>query len=693
MNAERPEAKSPGTIIPFVCILLVAADLLYFADFLLGSRLDSWMGLGLSGWIATLPGYGLYVLLLLVIAAPLTALAHRILPGGLSRILTATCCTVIAMVILTLLARRLGFIRLEPHIYRYGFSAAGALFAIGALGSINRSIIWVALSALIAIDAGLILLQVFALTLFTFDTGYATAHLYVAGWAGAVTLLGAVFYAFGSPSGVQKTLGLFGIAVIAFAAPGIVMATAAKGESSDRADAKNVILITADTMRADYGSLYGGSVPTPNLDRLAAKGTWLNQYYAIAPWTVPSFSGLFSSKYAPSVTLNKTYNERMEELSYYRDMESYWQGDAKRSLVNDLSNSGYTTYAFVGNFALYGHDWLLNDFDKSTVMPFLASVWQGPLTSLPLLSAALRQVNPDAYEVRPFDYTRAVTDYTHAFLRFRTEGNFFLWAHYFDPHTPYDPPERFREDGERPFDHFPIRATLEMLGERDYVQSLYEGEIRYVDESIGNALYTLDQQGLTDDTYIIFSSDHGEEFWDHGGFGHGHTLFNEQLRVPFMITGPDIAQGVVQHPVSGVDVIPTIAELIGEEPYSEWRGESIAGLLKGEKPTGPARPVFAQATGLLPPSPEPLQTVVRWPLKLIRGMETNTYRLYNIQNDPRETRNLAEQRPKQKEELAQLLAEWSLTFPMTFTELKDQGEELTVDQETLENLESIGYID
>lgn len=694
MNSENTETpRMSGVIQFFFCLNFIAAVFLCSADTLLGTRIDSWMGFDAVTWGSILPGFAVYFAGIAMGSGVLSLLLSLVAPKGWSRRLIVIVSTVAIMGALTFLGGKLAFIRLAPFIATYGYFATGTLALVGLLGLRKNSMPWISLITLIAVAAGMALVHVHAITLFTFDHSPTLSHTYGVVWFGGVTVIGGLFLTIGLDTMPRRRMGSLGIALVACIAPIAAYLTAPTGEISDSPDAKNVFLITADTLRADYTSSYGGQVPTPNIDRLAESGTRLDQYYTVAPWTVPSFAGLFSSKYPPSITLHKTYDERMEELSYYRDMQDYWEGAEGRSLVQDISESGYTSYAFIGNFALYGHGWLLGDFDRQIILPLLANSWHGPFNKLPLLSAALRKAKPEAYSMRPFDYTRAITNYAEAFLRFRTEGNFFLWAHYFDPHTPYDPPKRYRSVEDEPFDFFPIRATEEMIREHDYVQSLYEGEVRYVDESIGRLLDTVEDRDLNDSTYIFFSSDHGEEFWDHGGFGHGHTVFNEQLRVPFIVSGPDIANTTIDYPISGIDIIPTMAELLGQPPYDEWRGTSIAPFLKGEKMSRQDRPVFAQATGLLPPSPEPLQTVVQWPFKLIRGMESNTYRLFNIENDPGETKDVIQQSPRQAETLATLLAEWATTFPVTFAELKNEGTDLTVDQETLENLGAIGYLE
>ncbi|HIA47513.1 MAG TPA: hypothetical protein EYN96_05965 [Candidatus Hydrogenedentes bacterium] len=680
-------------LVYFFCLQLIAAALLYYCDILVGVRLNFWMGWGAADWVATLPGFMIYAATTTVLAGLTTLVTSRFILRKSDVRIIAYIATLISVILLTFLLQRFSQPKAEQYILPYAFIAPGTVAIVGLLGCINRSIAWTVFCGVFGIGGGLCLLQVFALTLFTFDNGHDAANAYATAWAGIITVAAGILHAARNRSLVRKTILTAAAVITSFALPIIVFALSPTGKPTDQPDRKNVLLITADTMRADYTSAYGGAVPTPNLDRLAAIGMRLDQYYSLAPWTVPSFSGLFSSKYPPSVTLNKTYNERMEELSYYRNIPEYWEGKEGRSLVQNLSESSYTTNAFVGNFAMFGHAWLLGDFDRHMLMPMLLNRTIGPLDDLPLMSAIIMKLKPEAYQDRPFDYTRAVTEHAQAFLRFRTNGNFFLWVHFFDPHTPYDPPLRFRRITDGPYDFFPIGATMEMLQQHDYMQSLYEGEIRYVDESVGKILYTLKQVDHDDDTIVVFSSDHGEEFWDHNGFGHGHTMFNEQLRVPFIIAGSGILPGTIRTPISAIDVIPTLAELTGEEFYSEWRGTSFLPILRGDSEKTHKRPVFSQATGLLPPSPEPLQSVIVWPYKLIRGMETDNIQLYNLSIDPGETNNLASSHTEQKNELSEVLRIWSTTFPVTFTELSNNSGDIEADEETLEYLRSIGYLE
>jgi arylsulfatase A-like enzyme len=692
MNDETAHAKKKDALTHFFALQLFAALLFYFCDVLLSSR-NFWMGWSPSEWAATAPGVLVYGIYLIFVSGFITALVRRFVFRKMDVRLISSMTTPIAVGILTLVLHQFALPRVEPFVLDYGMCAAGGVAAVGLLGAVKRSISWTVLGGVVGIVSGLSLLQVFATTLVTMEYGVGSAAVYSAGWAGTITLFGAIVYITGNRNAAKKTISTIGIAAVSFALPMSLWIMAPVGDSAEDTDQKNVVIITADTMRADYLSMYGGPVPTPNLDRIATKGMRFDQHYSLAPWTVPSIPGMFSSKYPPSVTLDIPMKDRTVELSYYRDIDQYWEGEEGGSFVQHLSDSGYSTGAVVGNFALYGYDWLLGDFNSHLLLPFVVHTQRGPLDGLPLLSGVLMKAVPDAYEDRPPDFTKTVTEYALAFLKYRTKRNFLLWVHYLDPHAPYDPPKRFRRISEEPYDFFPHGATAEMRQEHEYIKSLYEGEIRYVDESIGKILDAIAKEGHDDDTFVLFSSDHGEEFWDHNGFGHGLSLYNEQLRVPLVMAGPGIEVGTVQTPVSAIDIIPTLADLLGEDRYGEWRGSGFASVLQGGPEEKLHQPVFSQATGLLPPPPEPLQSVVVWPYKLIRGMETGASWLYNLETDSGETTNLAEGNADLNNALARSLATWSTTFPVTFEELKNENFEINVHEDTIENLKALGYLD
>ena len=274
-----------------------------------------------------------------------------------------------------------------------------------------------------------------------------------------------------------------------------------------------------------------------------------------------------------------------------------------------------------------------------------------------------------------------------------------------DPHSPYDPPARYREatgpwplwapsdpDWGTPQIEKDGRSLDVAPDEKRYAKSLYEGEIRYVDEQIGRLTEELARLGRLDDTFVCVTADHGEEFWDHGWVMHGQSLYEDQVRVPLIIAGPGLENGVIEEPISAVDLMPTLTELVGLLPSEEWRGMSWAAALKEGNSPDAVRPVFAQATYI--EAVEPLQMVVSEDRKLIRGSGSGRLELYNVTNDPSESRNIFEQENEQHAELAGMLDQWLDSFESTFADSPSSGEAADEEEvhETIENLRALGYI-
>ena len=152
-----------------------------------------------------------------------------------------------------------------------------------------------------------------------------------------------------------------------------------------------------------------------------------------------------------------------------------------------------------------------------------------------------------------------VTDHALDWLKQNSQRKFFLWAHYYDPHAPYDPPEPYR---------------------RLYAKNLYDGEIAYMDEQIGRLLGGLDKMGLTSRTLVIVVGDHGESLGEHGEATHGIFLYDATLHVPLIIAGPDVPSGkVIDDQVRSIDLHPTVMAFLHLPPSSEAQGVSLWPLI------------------------------------------------------------------------------------------------------------------
>lgn len=467
-------------------------------------------------------------------------------------------------------------------------------------------------------------------------------------------------------------------------------------------DQHNVLLITVDTLRADYCSTYGGPVPTPNLNALASRGALFERHYSLAPWTIPSINGLMSSKFPPGLSPGASYEERVREGHSYQYLAGYWLDPGGGSFPQRLGNLGYETATVFANPSIQYQRWLTQGFRSQHSVDYVGQREPTRFVQTPMLRTALARFRPEFGEHREIDSSAAVTEYGLSFLQQHRDGPFFLWLHFMDPHTPYDPPLRYRTR-ETPWPSFPVdpQAFTEdqerEMSDDDWsaAKSLYEAEIQYVDDCLGRILSRLRKLGLEQNTIVCFSSDHGEEFLDHGRWRHGHDLFDELVRVPLIFSGPRIVQDRIKEPVSSVDVIPTIAGLLDMDASAEWRGTSLAPTLFGGGTGGANRPVFSQGTHYFRYSPEPMQMVVDGNLKLIVGLESGTRRLFDLATDPGERTNLANRLPEETTRLQKLLTAWSDSFPSEFSKTGDGSTvspSVTPEPEFEETLKALGYL-
>jgi arylsulfatase A-like enzyme len=243
------------------------------------------------------------------------------------------------------------------------------------------------------------------------------------------------------------------------------------------------------------------------------------------------------------------------------------------------------------------------------------------------------------------------------------DGPFFMFIHYFDPHLPYAPPPGYDDlfnkgyEGriQNPFDLEGFSKARERLFEemKDLTQDdwaeildLYDGEIVFADEAFGGLIRGLKERGLTDDTVVILLSDHGEEFFEHGGFEHGHSLYDELIRVPLIVSLPGVArEGTrVKNQVRLLDVTPTVFDLLGLDAPAHFEGVSLVPYLAGETS------VEARAGSLLPPHiayAEAIRlgaekkSVTARPRKVVYDLLSAEREFYDLDRDPGETDNMA----------------------------------------------------
>ncbi|MHA7836552.1 MAG: sulfatase, partial [bacterium] len=328
------------------------------------------------------------------------------------------------------------------------------------------------------------------------------------------------------------------------------------------ADAPNVLLVMVDTLRADHLSCYGGPVETPNLCRLAEEGT-IYQGFSHASWTKPATASLLTS------TLPSTHTAIAKPSTLSEDL----------TLISEaMQDGGYTTGGIVSNVNLAESFGFAQGYDDYFYLGPDYLAYAKESSSKLIVYQLLRQVwlglkpkfTPGVFFNDFYQDSQVVNEVAFEWLEARQDDRFFLFLHYMDPHDPYF---------EHPYNGEGV-ARVSMPDPEpeiaDELARLYRGEIEYLDVQFGALLDRLDALGLYDDTVIALTSDHGEEFADHGGFWHGLTLYDEQIRVPLLIkwarSGEKAAEGADSGIARLIDVGPTLIRAAGLEIPDNMQG-------------------------------------------------------------------------------------------------------------------------
>ena len=449
---------------------------------------------------------------------------------------------------------------------------------------------------------------------------------------------------------------------------------------------RHVVLLVIDTLRADMIRCQSDTAPpTPNIDTLAADCVRFTHAISPAPWTMPAMASIMTGL-PPDVHGALAKNSRVP--------------DGLTTLAEHMKAAGYATGAVVDNPVLSSHHGMDAGFDR-----FIHYPRNTRDTSFGTL--ILRRFFPERY--RDLSTTDVTANHAIEFIERESEKSFFLWTHIFDPHAAYGPPQRFLARGTPPkrigsrFGSLKeVRLGMLYLtaDEKEWIRKLYEGEVRYVDEAVGRIVQTLRAKGIYNDALIVLVSDHGEEFFEHGGIEHGHTLYDELLRVPLMIKLPDSAEErVVEEPVSTQRIMATILDVCGIDAAEDAPVIGVGSLIPGEtakdaedaKETKETKqgPVFS--TGCL--YFEPREAVVLDGYKFIRGLDTGAEELYDLTRDPGETEDA-----KAKQTGRVIRARAALDAQREACDLlKDfydtrNSSRFELNEDTIKRLKSLGYI-
>ena len=290
------------------------------------------------------------------------------------------------------------------------------------------------------------------------------------------------------------------------------------------------------------------------------------------------------------------------------------------------------------------------------------------------------------------------------------EDKFFMFLHMWDVHYDYIPPapwdSAFDPGYEGDFDPFHWVRNEDVKEyisdeDRDYVVSLYDGEIAHSDDHLGRLFDWMRRTGLWDDTVVIVTSDHGEEFFDHGGTCHSLTLFDELVHVPFIMRVPGIEEPArIGCRSAMVDLMPTVLELtqVPAPVDVPLQGESLMGLVRGDRTCDPQRPILTETVWSLHDVPADAKkgyevALYRGRYKISRRLEDPKLDyLFDLQEDPLEQHNLAEERPELFEELDGLLSE-QLKKDQALHDQVRCSRHKKMDRRTVDTLKALGYMD
>ncbi len=308
-----------------------------------------------------------------------------------------------------------------------------------------------------------------------------------------------------------------------------------------RTDKTNVVLITSDTLRGDrFTAEY-----MPETYEWFSKGTIFERAYSTSPWTVPSFASMMTGKYSGELSA--------DNFQWWID-DNFLLLPKEETLAEKFQDRGYSTTAVLTNGYLVEDRGFDQGFDVYENVEFTKSYHWRPAMKETGLYITLEQLGLENQMRKVYEYFVGMTEESDELIADaemvsseairQIQGlkePFFVWIHYYDAHGIYNPPEGYGPDISNLSDDLK-KAVMsgdidkDNLELREVVIGLYDGEVRYHDKEIARVLRFLDRRGLSKRTAVVFTADHGEQFWEGGQYGHGFSLRNEEIRVPLAVS-------------------------------------------------------------------------------------------------------------------------------------------------------------
>lgn len=391
---------------------------------------------------------------------------------------------------------------------------------------------------------------------------------------------------------------------------------------------KNVILLTIDTLRRDVLGCYGSRLGvTPFIDSVADAGLKFTKAQAVAPYTQASFPGILTSSFYLDYADEESLLERLSP---------------RRVLISQvLKRAGVTTAAFHSNPYLGDYFGWNRGWDQ-----FYDSMEQDASPMSPFVKGDV--------------INRLVDDWLSSSFSRGDGASLFLWCHYMDVHEPYIPEQEYinlidssvdltKEEMFQLSEDVVLKRDVSDKETVNLLWKLYLSVVRQTDDHVRGFFQILEKHGLLDDSVVIVTTDHGEEFDDHGSLSHNGKMYAELIDTPMIIHNYRRGEvRVCDTLVSGLDIAPTIAYLFGLEPVKAFQGSSLLPL--DRYPRGAC---YGEAIGKLAhrvqPTDEPVYYCRKNDIKIIYRAEEDSWKMFDLDSDPGEVNNVVHDSPLTQE--------------------------------------------
>ena len=453
----------------------------------------------------------------------------------------------------------------------------------------------------------------------------------------------------------------------------------------------NLIFIVIDSLRSDHLGILGYKRDTsPNIDKLARDGVLFSSSIPTSPRTSPSVGSILTGIYPHShgLRLEGKNKSKFESINVIDQLNKN-----TATIQEILKSHGYVT---IGNDIEMDNTGIEKGFDKFNLLQWRI------INKIKRIAKKTVKWN---YEINPAE---TLTDFAIKQINNLKNKKFFLYLHYVGLHWPYTPPKPYDEmfdsdyKGNHTFNEVNGKINRGDLifnnslpkEEIEHAIAHYDGAIRFVDYQIGRLISHLDSINLRENTLIVLTADHGECFGEHGVyFDHGEHLYEEAIKVPLILQYNKSPKKKIDTQAQSIDIMPTILEILGIEMIENIEGNSLIPLIKENKKT--REYTFAESgmsffkedkrryIGGIKGKWRMIRTD-EWKLIYIPHPQKHIFELYNLKEDPKETKNLIEKKPEIAGKLKEELFKW-----MKDT---DSTEEINLTEKSKETLRKLGYM-